>query len=419
MTRFAELLSTVFERRVRFRGLGRTDNRPISELAATLVGTEGEVSGRTIGGQILERYELLDNEEKVAFFQSLTTEMDIDADTVRTALNEYEKAPSRDSYRAFVSATEPNRQELIRRLNMVPGATGQLVKMRADLLRLARDNPGLSALDPDFQHLFTSWFNRGFLVLVPITWDSSARVLEKIIAYEAVHAIDSWDDLRQRVEPTDRRCFAFFHPAMPDEPLIFVQVALTKEVPNSIQGLLAGDSKELPAEDASTAVFYSISNCQSGLANISFGNSLIKQVASDLSAELPGLKTFVTLSPMPDFTAWLKAQRPDHDPENEEHIRALAAHYLMEAKRSDGQPLDPVARFHLGNGALVQNVHAGADTSPKGVQQSFGVMVNYRYDLNKVSQNHEAFATARSVAASPEIRSLSASIEKTSAVEAQ
>jgi malonyl-CoA decarboxylase len=308
---------------------------------------------------------------------------------------------------------------LIRRLNQVPGATKALVAMRADLLRLGRGEASLEALDLDFRHLFASWFNRGFLVLRPINWQSPAHILEKIIAYEAVHAIDSWEDLRRRVEPADRRCFAFFHPAMPDEPLIFVEVALTTGIAGSVQAVLSGERETLAAEDADTAVFYSISNCQAGLASISFGNSLIKQVAADLSMELPGLKTFVTLSPIPGLAAWMEGNAPDADRDDDERMRSLAARYLTAAKRPDGLPLDPVARFHLGNGAEVHRVHARADMSDKGLRQSGGVMVNYLYDLGRVAQNHERFAASHEVATSPEIRALAAAAEKAAEKEAE
>ena len=278
--------------------------------------------------------------------------------------------------------------------------------MRADLLRLGEKEPELQALDLDFRHLFASWFNRGFLVLRPINWESPAHILEKIIAYEAVHAIDSWDDLRRRLEPADRRCFAFFHPSMPDEPLIFVEVALNKGIPRSVQALLAEDRAAMPAEEADTAVFYSISNCQAGLASISFGNSLIKQVASDLSAELSGLNTFVTLSPIPGLAKWLKQVGLTWDTNEPENMQALAAHYLLNAKSRDGLPFDPVARFHLGNGAIVHAVHADADISDKGRVQSGSTMVNYLYDLSRVAQNHENFATTREVVATSEVRTL-------------
>ena len=414
MTLLADLLSTVFERRTRW-GKGAVDNRPFEELTADLIGATGEISGMNVARTILERYAACDDEEKLAFFRHLSERMTIDASTVRDALGAYEAGQTKASYRAFMSAAEPPRQELIRRLNQVPGATKALVAMRADLLRLGKGEASLEALDLDFRHLFASWFNRGFLVLRPISWQSPAHILEKIIAYEAVHAIDSWEDLRRRVEPTDRRCFAFFHPAMPDEPLIFVEVALTTGIAASVQDVLSSERSMLMAEEADTAVFYSISNCQAGLASISFGNSLIKQVVADLSMELSGLKTFVTLSPIPGLSVWLETDAPYVDREDDERMRALAARYLTTAKRPDGLPLDPVARFHLGNGAEIHKVQARADLSEKGFRQSAGMMVNYLYDLSRVTQNHERFAETHGIAASAEIRSLSTTADKASA----
>lgn len=412
MTRLADLLSSLFDRRYRTFLPGADDNRPMEDLTAALMSAAGEVSGSAIARQILDRYEKADENAKRAFFRHLAEDMAVSVPDLRDAVEKYEKGQSKASYRALVQAAEPRRQELIRRLNQVPGATHTLVTMRADLLRFSRDDDALQALDIDFRHLFASWFNRGFLVLRPINWESPANILEKIIAYEAVHAIHSWDDLRARLKPSDRRLFAFFHPAMPDEPLIFVEVALTKGVPASIQDLLTDEREHLEATDANTAVFYSISNCQKGLAGISFGNSLIKQVAADLSLELPGLKTFVTLSPIPGLVSWLEGLGVLVDADDPKRVRSLAAHYLIAAKRKDGLPLDPVARFHLGNGALVHQVHAGADLSDKGQKQSGGVMVNYLYNLARVSQNHERFASAHEIAASSEIKSLSAAADK-------
>lgn len=412
MTMLADLLSTVFERRMRISGPKAVDARSTEDLAEALVGTDGEMSGQKLGRLILDRFKGMDDGERKSFFDHIATAMDFDPDVVRDALAAHEDQPSRKTYQRFAEAAEPRRQELIRRLNRVPLATGELVAMRSYLLGYTKKDPSLAALDFDFQHLFSSWFNRGFLVLRPINWESPAHILDKIIAYEAVHAIDSWDDLRRRLEPEDRRCFAFFHPAMADEPLIFVEVALTKGIPSSVQDLLSEDRGGILADDADTAVFYSISNCQAGLANISFGNSLIKQVAVDLSMAMPNLKTFVTLSPIPGLNAWLSDNDITPQPNDPDRIRNLAAHYLVNAKRDSGAPLDPVARFHLGNGALVHKVHAGADVSKKGKTQSSGVMVNYLYDLGKVSQNHERFATTGKISASSEIRSMSASGKK-------
>ncbi|MCT4609280.1 MAG: malonyl-CoA decarboxylase [Pelagimonas sp.] len=407
MTLLADLLSTVFERRYRRETPEvAADGRPLIEMATALVGSAGETSGLALAREILSRYAELDDAAKLVFFREIATSMNLDPEAVRSTLDAYERSPSKVSYRAFAAAAEPTRQEFVRRLNRVPGATGALVKMRSDLLRLGRENPELQALDLDFRHLFASWFNRGFLVLRPISWESPAHILDKIITYEAVHAIDSWDDLRRRLEPSDRRCFAFFHPSMPDEPLIFVEVALTKGIPGSVQALLAEDRNAMPAADADTAVFYSISNCQSGLASISFGNSLIKQVAADLSAELEGLETFVTLSPIPSLTTWLQQTGLSLDAGEPENMRALAAHYLLNAKTHGELPFDPVARFHLGNGAIVHAVHAEADISEKGRSQSGGAMVNYLYDLSTVAQNHENFAITREVAASAQVKAL-------------
>ncbi len=409
MSLFADLLSTVFDRR--YRGATEPDRkgRSIEELCADLISNAGEVSGMALARLILDRYAEMEWEEKRAFFAYLTEKQGIDTVAMRAALDTYEAGSDKASYRALMDLVEPPRQELARRLNQVPGATGQLVDMRADLLRMTEQNPEFAMLDLDLRHLFASWFNRGFLVLRPINWESPAEILEKIIAYEAVHAIHSWDDLRRRLQPVDRRCFALFHPSMPNEPLIFVEVALTSGSPNSVQGLLADGRAHLAAQEADTAVFYSISNCQSGLAGISFGNSLIKQVVSELSRELPGLKTFVTLSPIPGLTRWLEKQGRSL-PDEPLAQRQIAAHYLTQAKRADGRPVDPVGRFHLGNGALVHAVHADADTSANGLQQSGGLMVNYLYDLPQITQNHERFATVGTVAASSEVRSLAAAV---------
>ncbi|WP_299649022.1 malonyl-CoA decarboxylase [uncultured Tateyamaria sp.] len=410
MSYFGGLFSSVFERRFARTVSSDAEGQGMGELSLELLGAQGEVSGSTLAQLILEQYAGADADDKRGFFEFMMQELEIDPVDVVESLKVYKEAPSKRSYRAYAQASEPKRQELLRRLNRVPGGTERLVAMRKDLLEMMREDVKLEPLDVDFQHLFASWFNRGFLVLRPINWSSPAEVLEKIIAYEAVHAIDSWDDLRRRLQPKDRRCFGFFHPAMPDEPLIFVEVALTQGVPNSIQNLLADGRDPIDAEDADTAVFYSISNCQAGLAGISFGNSLIKQVVADLSHDLPGLETFVTLSPIPGLTKWLStAKAPSLQNAS---VQVQAAHYFLEAKRDDKLPVDPVARFHLGNGAAVHAVHAEADTSENGMAQSRGAMVNYLYDLSQITTNHEQFVTEKTVAASNEVRALSASVSR-------
>lgn len=406
----SDLLSTLLESRPFYRK-GRKDGS-IQELCLALLAEESEASGRQLAVSILDIYRELTEPEQIAFFDFLNEELDIDSDVVATLAAQYGVEPTTARFKLLSEATEPRRQELLRRLNQAPGATAELVRMRTNLLKLVRGNPDLGRTDHDFIHLLRSWFNRGFLVLRQITWDSPASILERLIAYEAVHEIQNWDDLRRRLQPADRRCFAFFHPAMPDDPLIFVEVALTKGIPGSIQNVLSENRSELDAEQADTAVFYSISNCQTGLAGISFGNSLIKQVVQDLSHELSGLKTFVTLSPIPGLGRWLDHHNRRDAVTTPTDVTRLAAQYLLEAKRENGKPLDPVARFHLGNGALVQMVHAEADVSDKGLKQSCGAMVNYLYDLNKIAQNVENYGKKNEVAAATAVKTLAKQASK-------
>jgi len=399
-----ELLATLFDK----RPFGRKveDSRPLPELCSALLAEKTEVSGHQIATAVLNRYKQVDDEGKAAFFNFLNEKLDLDAKAISDLARSYSDDPSAQNFKALSKASEPGRQELFRRLNQAPGATAELVRMRVDLLALLQTAPELARTDHDFVHLLRSWFNRGFLVLRQITWDSPASVLEKIIAYEAVHEIRTWDDLRRRLHPTDRRCFAFFHPAMPDEPLIFVEVALTTGVPGSIQNVLSDNREVIGENDVDTAVFYSISNCQEGLAGISFGNSLIKQVARDLAHELPSVKTFVTLSPIPGLVRWLEKVGLADAVHDQDMLKKLAARYLLEAKTPDGKPLDPVARFHLGNGALVHAVHPGADLSENGLAQSGGAMVNYLYDLSRISQNLLLFANNKEIAAAPAVKTL-------------
>jgi len=411
-----DLLSQLFDRRSLMRG--KDDKRDIYELCAALLSAEGEVSGLRLASTILARYAALNDEEKTLFFVFLNTELDIDAQAVAALAASYANAPTPALFNDLCLASEPTRQELLRRLNQPVGATAELVAMRVDLLTRLKDNPDLARTNRDFVHLLRSWFNRGFLVLKQINWDTPARILDKIVAYEAVHQINDWDDLRRRLYPPDRRCFAFFHPAMPDEPLIFVEVALTDAIPGSIDAVLSDHRTPLEADQAKTAVFYSISNCQKGLTGISFGNLLIKQVVAELSLECPQIDAYVTLSPIPGLNRWLATQTEDaangqatqavlDQTAHPDTVRALAARYLLDAKRDDGLPLDPVARFHLGNGAEIFDVHAAADTSANGVAQSSGAMVNYLYDLTQTERNHEGFVMTKAVAASRAMKALS------------
>ncbi|THF54814.1 malonyl-CoA decarboxylase [Ollibium composti] len=420
-----DLLATIFERSTP-RSIS-DDLRSMEDLCAALISERGEASGFSIATAILDRYENGTREDKADFFRLLTDAHDLDAGAVATAAQAYKASPDASTLARLIEEAEPPRQELLRRLNRLPGATGRLVAMRGDLLSLVNETPSFRRADLDFQHLFMSWFNRGFLVLRPIDWATPANILEKIIAYEAVHTINSWEELRRRLQPADRQCYAFFHPAMPDEPLIFVEVALTAGIPGSIDALLSEDRQPIAADEATTAVFYSISNCQKGLAGISFGNFLIKQVATDLMQSLPNLKTFVTLSPVPGLTRWMRGQAQAKDGDEQRRVlltqlleaksaddlkphgkalAALAAEYLVRAKRADDLPLDPVARFHFGNGASLEKINPAADLSEKGIAQSCGVMVNYRYDLDTVETNHELYAHRAEVVTTRAIKSM-------------
>ncbi len=437
-----ELMTTVAEqgRAMLPKSLLWGDDENIEDLARHLVSSRGEAAGVAIARQILNRYKTLTDDEKRTFLTFLGTELQPDAGIVADAAKSYLGAPDAQSLARLQHAVESPRQEFFRRLNLAPGATSGIVAMRHDLLVMGRGDATLKLVDDDLMHLLASWFNRGFLVLRRIDWQTPAAILEKIIAYEAVHAMASWDDLRRRLDHRDRRCFAYFHPSLIDEPLIFVEVALTHEVSDAIGPLLNEPPKPTVIEAPTTAVFYSISNCQNGLKGISFGNFLIKQVVEDLVRELPSLKTFVTLSPVPGFARWMASaqgqavvaampqeerdalgflsRRRWHSKERaaqavKEPLMALAAHYFLAGKAADGKPFDPVARFHLGNGARLDRINYLGDVSPKGLAQSHGVMVNYRYDLKEIEKNHEAFANQGTVAASRAVRSLHRAIDTT------
>lgn len=414
----------------RFLGKGA---RSIDRLCEDLLSGRGEASGMALAQAVLEAWQRLDKPGRLAFFNLLKERLGPDPEALDKAIERYREAPDAAAIAALHLASEPRRQELLRRLNLAPEGTHVLVQMREALFEAIEVEPDLKAVDTDFRHLFGSWFNRGFLVLRRIDWRTPANVLEKIIRYEAVHEIQGWDDLRRRLEPADRRCFAFFHPQLVDDPLIFVEVALTTAIPHSIGELLEPERDVLPAQQATTAVFYSISNCQEGLRGISFGNFLIKQVAEDLKRELPGLDTFVTLSPVPGFARWLAgiaAEPGDFRLSNEERselarpagetisldeltkarrdklLGQMAAQYLLRARTNSGRVIDPVARFHLGNGARLERINVGGNLSARGLRESHGVMVNYRYDLDEIETNHEAFATRDTVVASSSVRKL-------------
>lgn len=421
---FQGFLGGLVKRQRRLFFPGGSGKPAVEELLDKLMASAGEISAIVTARELLDHYTEFSDQEKLAFFEHLEQNYNADAREVREAFYSYDENPSSANLNKLSRASEPKRQELLRRLNQTPGATHDLVSMRADLLTMLKVHPQLNSVDADFSRLFSTWFGRSFLELKTINWSTSASILERIIRYEAVHEIKDWEDLRRRIDPENRQCFAFFHPALIDEPLIFVEVALSRNIPISIQQIL-DDEADAEANDFDTATFYSISNCQPGLKNISFGNFLIKQVVQELQSEFLGMKKFVTLSPIPGFCRWLEDKSEMHNDkvqalvnelneipktpaDGEEHadiIKQLAAVYLLNAK-SGMYPKDPVARFHLGNGAGIYEIRTQADFSPKGQKQSRGAMVNYLYDLKTIERNHEGYISEGIVDHSDKIKSL-------------
>jgi malonyl-CoA decarboxylase len=437
---FGELLQTISERgralldRAALRRVGpAAHSDSLIELCEQLMSRRGEASGVALARDILARYAELTTGPRIAFFEALATRFGPDSERLAATIEAWRREPSEAAAAEIRAASEARRQELFRRLNLAPGGTAGLVAMREQLLDAMTHRNDLGAVDADFVHLFSSWFNRGFLVLKKIDWSTPAIVLERIAQHEAVHEIRNWQDLRRRIEPPDRRCYAFFHPALVDQPLIFVEVALTREIPTAISPILAREREMLDPDKATTAVFYSISNCQRGLTGVSFGHFLIKQVAEEISREIPALSTFITLSPVPGFAQWLAHERKAEassllsaedleamavldnkewwrmpatvEVVREPLLRAAAA-YFMSARTKHGAPVDPVARFHLGNGARLEQLNFLADTSAKGMNQSHGLMVNYLYDLKNIEKNHEAYAESRTIVASNAVKRL-------------
>ena len=407
----------------------------------------GQVSARARAAELGETYLGLPDPGRREFLLLLAREFGPDFAAVDAAVDAYRRASHGSRALAaarLAEALRPPRLRIFTQFNALPQGVKFLVDLRADVLRMMRDTPELAILDRELEGLLASWFDVGFLELRRITWESPAVLLEKLFAYEAVHEIRSWSDLRHRLD-ADRRCYAFFHPQMPDEPLIFVEVALVRRIADSIQALLDERAPVGDPRKADTAVFYSISNTQRGLRGVSFGHFLLKRVIDDLREELPNLKTFVTLSPVPLFRRWLQAKLEGSEPlltaaESKRLLEAsgtadpegglrqllsgddwinsapvrdalqaplirLCARYLLEAKEG-GRPLDPVARFHLGNGARLERINWLADTSPKGMRQSLGVMVNYLYDLKDIEDNHERYARSGEVVVSGAVKSL-------------
>lgn len=441
MTFLQEMFNTITQRDapLRRRQGDRTapDHDEVLEACRGLLEGDGEASSIALASQTLAMYRRLNDAEKQRFFEGLATQFAADPETIDVAYSDYRQTRDNIRLQALFAACEPRRQELFRRLNLAGDGTYELVRMRQDLLAWMRDRPDFSAIDADFAHLFGCWFNRGFLMLKRIDWNTPAVILEKIIRYEAVHEIQDWNDLRRRLDVLDRRFFAFFHPAIGDEPLIFIEAALHKGLPTRIQPILKGERCEIDDPDmADTAAFFGISNCQIGLSGISFGNFLIKQVVHELKQELPQLRYFVTLSPVPGFAHWLAERREDdslprslrdalveleipdwhRDPEKAERLEAivkpLAARYLVEEKNARGLPLNSVARFHLGNGAELHRINWLGDISGKGLKQAAGLMVNYLYVLDDIELNHENYIANANVARSREVHDLARKARK-------
>ncbi len=377
----------------------------IYKALESVMSKSGEVSSLVFAEHLSNLIEELSDKEFIKFFDSVLEKYDIDSQALLKATNEYTKNKTQNNLEIISQLSEPRWRELFRRLNTISEGTLKLVRLRERVRSLKKESQNLQFFDRSLLILFKYWFNPSFLVLESIDWSTPANILEKIIAYEAVHEINSWDDLRARLAPKDRKCFAFFHPLMPNEPLIFVEVALTSNMPESISDIIKIDRSITLDEDINTAVFYSISNCQEGLSGISFGNFLIKQVAHKLKQENDGLDKFVTLSPAPGFVKWLKEKSIDEEA-NEEMLLKQTLIYLTSSDREDKLPNDSVARFHLGNGAILERVNLNADLSSKGLMQSKGIMVNYSYNLDTLEENHELFFKTKEVKQSDAIKSL-------------
>ena len=414
MSFFQNIITSVMKgtrrlNRFRSKGFGKLHNN-INKAVDSVMSTSGEVSSLVFAEHLLNLIEDLDDNGLKKFLKDLLKNYDIDTKVLLKDVKNYSSNKNTENFEKIRISSEPGWIELFRRLNSSSNGTYRLVKLRERIRSL--NDEDLKTFDLRLLKLFKYWFNPSFLVLEKIDWETPANILEKIIEYEAVHEINSWDDLRARLAPVDRQCFAFFHPLIPNDPLIFVEVALTTGIPKTIQKIINLDRQEIEIEDANTAIFYSISNCHNGLLGISFGNFLIKQVASNLKRELPGLNQFTTFSPLPGFMKWMEEYSPISFERctdkncSEDELTKNAIKYLTHSVRDDGMPNDPVSRFHIGNGASLERINLNADTSEKGMTQSYGVMANYLYDLDVVEENHEIFFKNKVVPVSSEIESL-------------
>jgi malonyl-CoA decarboxylase len=409
----------------------RIANRDVGALGEELLSTRGEASGTAVAREMVAHYRKLDPAGRLAFFRTLAKDFDADPRRILAAGAAYGKSPTLENRLLLARAVEAPRQELFRRINTAPGGGATLVRMREDLLHFIQEDedPALDAVDADLRHLLKVWFNRGFLTLERIDWNTPAAILERLIQYESVHEIRGWEDLRRRLAE-DRRCFAFFHPALSGDPVIFVEVALVCDLADSVGPLLDRNGPIIDPAAADTAIFYSINNCHEGLRGITFGNFLIKQVVVELQRELPTIGQFATLSPVPGFRRWLSgaldrlAQPLVSDVERsalqdllagpvsetavtplQEPLMRIAAHYLLAEKR-DREPLDPVARFHLRNGARLERMNWLGDRSQRGLGESLGIMANYLYDPRSIEKNHETYVDDHQVVAAARVTRL-------------
>ena len=373
-----------------------------ASTARALLRLRGETASRSLAELVVRRYESMTDEQKTGFFQLILSDFGADRDAVDAAITTYQQDPNEANTVSLAQAADSQRLNLFRAINTATGGIGVLLDMRSQILSRRDSNPELAPVEQDLKYLLTSWFNRGFLHLEQLDWTTPAHILESLIRYEAVHEIKGWDDLRRRLAP-DRRSFGFFHPALPDEPIIFVEVALTNGLATSIQEVI--DSPPELDTAADTAIFYSITNCQSGLRGISFGSFLIKQVTENLRAEDPAITTFSTLSPIPGFAAWLDDQHPETDTEDQVEMESRCAKYLLTERRGN-LPADPVARFHLRNGACIAQLNWQGDTSEKGMAESHGLLVNYLYSGQDLLANNEALTLDGVVCASPAVTEL-------------
>ena len=406
----------------------KNDLESIISLCDDLISNKGAAFGITVARDITDLYQTLSPEKKLLFFKKINEKFRPNHTKVTEAIDLY-KAEQNDKnlFKLFITS-EGQRRELFRRMNMSPNGISTIVSLREDLLKILNENKELKPLDNDLRELFKSWFNPGFLKLAKITWDTKAAVLEKIIQYERVHKIKDMNELKRRLGE-DRRFFSYFHPALDDEPIIFVQVALTNGLGKSIQEIMKPSSEGAKKYD--TATFYSISNCQEGLSRVTLGNFLIKRVVYEIQEELPNIKNFGTLSPIPGFRDWfttldekiiqnILGKIPYSNVSflkstdlkvgdgrivsNKHAIIKLVAHYLMNEKNKKGLPINDVCRFHLGNGAIIDDININANVSEVGLNRSFGVMVNYLYELKNIEKNHEDYINNKKIIISDKLK---------------